>query len=232
MVPSVSRSQADNIMSSSGWLLLMPETFRTELLKRAILMDFAPGKAVFRFGDPVGGIYGLVSGSVTVNSSAPDAAPRLIYIGVPGSWTGEGCFMTGQPRRGELRALTDARMMHVPLPAMEEMAVRDPRAIRAFGVISILGVDVLVRVIHDLQQRDVDRRIASVLQRLAWTADMSIPLSQTEVGTMANASRKQVNAALQRFVNAGWLEKQSTYRSIMVADADGLRRFAEGDGSD
>lgn len=140
--------------------------------------------------------------------------------------------MTGQPRRGELRALTAAQMMHVPLPAMEEMARRDPQSIRAFGVISILGVDVLIRVVHDLQKRDVDRRIASVLQRLSWTSGMPIPLSQSEVGTMANASRKQVNATLQRFAAMGLVEKQSSYRSVIVTDANALRRYAEGDGSD
>ena len=47
---------------------------------------------------------------------------------------------------------------------------------------------------------------------------------------MANVSRKQVNAALRRFSEAGWLT--NTYRSITITDAKALRRFAEGDGTD
>jgi CRP/FNR family cyclic AMP-dependent transcriptional regulator len=47
---------------------------------------------------------------------------------------------------------------------------------------------------------------------------------------MANASRQQVNAALQRFEKAGWLT--SAYRSIAITNVEALRRFAEGDGED
>jgi len=133
--------------------------------------------------------------------------------------------MTGQPRRGELRALGETWMMHVPLDAMEEIAARDPSAARAFGIISILAIDVLIRVVHDLQKRDASRRIASVLQRAAWLGNTSIPLSQADLGVMANASRQQVNAAMQLFSDAGWLKHN--YRSIIVLNPQALRQYSE-----
>jgi len=229
-MPEIAREEAEQILRQNGWLSYLPEAFRVQLLSRAILMKFEPNQAVFRLGDPVGGIYGLVAGTVTVNSAPRDGTPSLIHLGVPGAWTGEGCFMTGQPRRGELRALGDAWMMHVPLDAMEQMAERDPNVVRAFGIISVLGVDVLIRVIHDLQKRDAARRIAAVVQRAAWIGDVPIPLSQAEIAVMANASRQQVNTAMQRFSEAGWVSYN--YRAITVADPQALRDFAEGDGSE
>lgn len=229
-MPDITREEAERIVSENGWLAFLPDTFRTQLLGRAILIKFEPNQPVFRFGDPVGGIYGLVAGTVTVNSAAPDATPRLIHLGVPGAWTGEGCFMTGQPRRGELRALGETWMMHVPLEAMEQMAARDPNVVRAFGIISVFGVDVLIRVIHDLQKRDAGRRIASVLQRAAWIGNVAVPLSQAELAVMANASRQQVNSAMQRFSASGWV--RHNYRAITVTDPQALRDYAEGDGSD
>ncbi len=88
----------------------------------------------------------------------------------------------------------------------------------------MINVDTLLRIIHDLQKPEADRRIASVLQRATWTGEHPIPISQADLGIMANASRKQVNAALQRFAEAGWLEH--AYRSITIKDIDALRRFA------
>jgi CRP-like cAMP-binding protein len=54
-----------------------------------------------------------------------------------------------------------------------------------------------------------------------------IPLTQSEIGLMANASRKQVNAALARFAEAGWVK--TDYRSIVIRDVGKLRRFARGE---
>lgn len=224
----MTREKADLIMRKGVWLSHVSEAFRNDVLRRALLLKFAPGETVFRYGDPVGGIYGLVTGTLVINTAPPDATPRLIHLGVPGAWTGEGCFMTGQPRRGEMRAFTEIWMMHLPLDTMEQMAARDPNAIRAFGIISILGFDVLIRIIHDLQKREASRRIASVLQRMTWIGDTPIPLSQADLGIMTNTSRQQVNAALQRFVQAGWV--QHTYRSITVTNSQALRKYSEEDG--
>ncbi|WP_425359651.1 Crp/Fnr family transcriptional regulator [Enterovirga rhinocerotis] len=223
----MNRAEADAMLRSTGWLALVPPTFADEVLRRSILASFGPNEAMFRFGDPPGGIYGLVSGALTVNSAPPDAVPQLIHLGLQGAWTGEGSFMTGQPRRGELRALSPVQMMHLPLAEMERLAGNDVRAAKAFGTITVLGVDVLIRVIHDLQKRDADKRIAAVVHRLAGVPTQAIPLSQTELGIMANASRKQVNAALQRFAASGWLAKGTGYRAVSVIDPRALRAFSE-----
>ena len=138
--------------------------------------------------------------------------------------------MTGQPRRAEMHALGEAWLMHLPLQAMEQIVADDPRAARIFCSIAVLTVDVLIRIVHDLQKRDASRRIASVLHRAAWIGDVPIPLSQSEIGTMANASRRQVSAAMNRFAEAGWIAH--TYRSVTVAQPQALRDYAEQDEGD
>ena len=219
--------QAQRVMRSGAWLAHMGEPFQTALLRSAHLIRFAPGQIIYRHGDIGGGMYGLVAGSLTINSAPPELTPQLIHLGMPGAWTGEGPFLTGQPRRIEMRALGVAWMMHVPLDALEQMAAQDPRIVRAVSVNTAFTVDVLVRIIRDLQKRDVNRRVASVIERAGWLGDVPIPLTQSELGIMANASRKQVNAAVSRFASAGWLT--STYRSITVTDPEALRVFSDGD---
>ena len=228
--PALSRDDAERVVASAGWLAATPAPFRAEVLRHARLQHCAPGDTIFRYGDAPGGIYGLVAGTLRINTAPPDAVPRLIHLGMPGAWTGEGCFLTGQPRRAEMQALGEAWLMHLPLPSMEQIAAADPRAERHFGSIAVLTVDVLIRIVHDLQKREAGRRIASVLQRAAWIGDVPIPLSQSEIGIMANASRQQVSAAMKRFAEAGWIE--TTYRSITVARPQALRDYAGDDGDD
>lgn len=226
----VTRADADQFMSERGWLTLVPESFRAEVLRRSLLLRFPAGEPVFHLGDPAGGIYGLVSGTVSVSIAPAGETPRLILLGVPGHWTGEACFLTRKPRRGDLRAAVETTMLHLPLEAMDQMAARDPQVIHYISLILMMSVEFLLRIIHDLQRPNADRRIASVLQRTTWIGDVPIPLTQTDVGIMANASRKQVNAALKRFSEAGWLE--TSYRSVSITNVAALRRFAEGDGTD
>lgn len=224
-----SRAEVDRIMGERGWLCLVPKTFREEVLRRAQLQHFLAGKPVFHLGDPAGGIYGLVSGAVSVSIAPAGAAPRLVLLGVPGHWTGEACFLTRQPRRGEFRAVSDTTLLHLPLQALDQMAALDPQVIRYVAFILMMSVEFLLRVVHDLQKPAPDRRIASILQRATSTGGQ-IPLTQTQLGIMANTSRKQVNVALRRFSEAGWLE--NTYRSVKIIDMAALHHFAESDDAD
>lgn len=223
----ISRVEAERVMSQAGWLPQVSESFRAEVLRRSILMHFPAGQAIFHLGDPVGGIYGLVTGTVSINIAPPDALPQLIMLGVPGHWTGEGGFLTRKPRRGDLRAVVDTSMFHLPIEVLDHMAARDPEVMHHIATLLMVSVEFLLEVVHDLQKPETDRRIASVLHRCSWIGKMPIPLTQAEVGVMANASRKQVNATLKRFAAAGWLEH--SYRNITVTDVAALRTLADGD---
>lgn len=222
----IKRDMAESILRQNGWLSYQSEVFRSEVLRRSVLLHFSPGEVIYHFGDDLGGIYGLVSGVVTVNTAPQNEAPQLIHMGVPGAWTGEDSYFIRQPRRLELRALVETWSMHLSLGQMDQMTSADPSVIRKFSQNLLHGVEVLTRVIHDLQEPDPDRRIATVLQRMTWSSE-HVLLTQTEVGTMASVSRRQVNAALKRFAENGWVN--TSYGSITVLNAEKLRCFAAED---
>ncbi|AYA08363.1 Crp/Fnr family transcriptional regulator [Rahnella aquatilis] len=226
-MPNMSRETAERLICERGWLSHLSEDFRVRLLKNALLLNYGAGQVIFRTGDPSGGIYGLVAGTVIVNTAPPESTPRLIHIAIPGGWTGEDSFLTGQPRRIELIAQSDAWVMHVPIKAMEQMVALHPNDIRAFGTISILASDSLVRIVHDLKKKDVSSRIASALHRMSWATDTPVTVSQENLSVITNTSRKQVNSVIQRFVEQGWVE--TAYRAITVTDPAALRQYAEKD---
>lgn len=223
----ISRADAEQIMREAGWLTQVPEDFREEVLRRSILMRFAAGEAIYNVGDPLGGLYGLVCGTVSIDIAPVGVLPQLVALGAPGHWIGEGCFIDRVPRRLDLRALGEATMFNLPLNMLDQMAARDPDVMHHITVLLMEGVKLLVRVVHDLQKPEADRRIAAVLHRASRIGERPIPLTQAEVGVMANTSRKQVNGALKRFCEAGWLEH--SYRTITVINVAALGRFADGD---
>lgn len=223
----IKRDAAEAILRQNGWLSYQPEMFQAEVLRRSILMHLEPGELIFGFGDEMGGIYGLVSGTATINTAPPNHVPQLINVGAPGAWAGEGCFLARQPRSVELRALVETWLMYLPLEQMDDMADLDPMVAYNFGQVVMTNVDALIRVIHDLQRIDPDRRIASVLQRAGCIGERPLPLTQSEIGTMARASRKQVNAALKRFADNGWVK--TSYRSVTILDSEKLRLFSTED---
>ncbi|CAI1002006.1 MULTISPECIES: Crp/Fnr family transcriptional regulator [Serratia] len=221
------RETAERLICERGWLSQVPEPFRVRLLQNAQLLRYEPGQIIFHTGDPPGGIYGLVAGTVIVNTAPLDSTPRLIHIAVPGGWTGEDSFMTGQPRRIELVAQDETWVMHVPIKAMEQMSAANPNDMRAFGTISILAAGSLLRIVHDLQKNNVSSRIASALHRIAWATDTPVTVSQENLSILTNTSRKQVNRVIQQFVEEGWVE--TSYRAITVTNPAALQQYAERD---
>lgn len=223
----MTREKAEYLICQRGWLSLMPEDFRVRLLENALLLKFETGQFIFRTGAPAGGIYGLVNGTVIINTAPLDEIPRLIHIALPGGWTGEDSFLTGSCRRIEVLAQSETWILRVPIKAMEQMVAAHPNDIRAFGMISMQQADSLLRIVHNLQKRDVSSRIASALHRMSWSTDAPVTVSQENLSIITNTSRKQVNTVIKKFVEEGWVE--SSYRSITVKDPAALLAYAEKD---
>jgi CRP-like cAMP-binding protein len=225
----VGPSRARDILSSIGWLSRQPEAFQEEVFRRLVPVRYAAGDIIYRLGDPLGGIYGFVSGAVIASSAPGKSVPKIIHILAPGGWTGEGPFLSREPRRLELRAVLDTNVAYLPLEAMDQMAARDPLALRYFVQIMIINLDIVLRASYDLQDPDENRRIARALRRIMALENTPIPLAQAALGILANTSRKTVNAALQRFEKSGWVKRG--YRSITITNMKRLVQYAES-GSD
>jgi CRP-like cAMP-binding protein len=223
----VGPSRARDILSSIGWLSQQPEEFQAEVFKRAVAVKHGTDDIIYRIGDAPGGIYGIVSGAVVLSVAPRNATPQLIHVLTPGGWIGEGAFLSREPRRVTLRAAIDTTAVYLPLDSMDQMAGRDPMATRRFTQIMMVNLDIVLRAFYDLQDPDEHRRIARALGRVAAMENTPIPLAQSALGMLANASRKTVNAALGRFAKKGWVK--TAYRSVTITNMKALTRFANGE---
>jgi CRP/FNR family transcriptional regulator, cyclic AMP receptor protein len=123
----VTLAEAKDILGRTGWLSQQTEAFRTEIWHRATLVHFMPGDVVFRVGDPLGGVYGIVSGAETITTSPVTDAPRLFHVAVPGDWVGERPFLIREPRRVGMQAAVETWMMHLPLNAWTRFRATIPK---------------------------------------------------------------------------------------------------------
>jgi CRP-like cAMP-binding protein len=217
-------AEARAVLSAEGWLSRQPEAFQDEVYGRSGLVHFAAGDVIFRYGDPLGGLYGIVSGALLVTIGPPEESPKLLHVLERGRWVGEGCFLVREPRRIGLQAATDAELLHLPLEAMDRMAADDPlMTMRRIVQVLMGNLDILARAYSDLQSLDPDRRIAAALLRLNANPGAPIRVSQTDLGVLSGTSRKAVNRVLRRFASDGLTT--TGYRFVAVRDADRLTRF-------
>ncbi len=218
--------RAIDVLSRSGWLAGEDAAFRAEVLARACAVEFAAGSVIYRIGDPPGGIYGLADGAVALSFVAGEGGAGLLQYGAAGGWTGVGCFLTGGPRHGELRAASDCLLLYLPLAAMEEMAARAPETIRAFARIEVLNLELALAFLRVATLPTSERRVAAALLQASRAPAPRLALTQVELATVANCSLRQVSAAMRGFVRARLVAQG--YRTIRVLDAPALAAVAAG----
>lgn len=213
------------LLRKQGWLARQPEDFAEEVLSRGTVTRACGGSLIYRLGDENGGIFGVIDGLVGVSAAPAGMAPVTVHYAGRGSWMGVLSFFFTPSRYLELRAMSDVTLHHLSLDAMNEMAARSPEAGHAFGEIAAENTLVLLQVIESLLQPDTGRRVAATLLRVTASGRERLPITQTDLATMANASRRQVNTILQSFASRGWIAQG--YGSVTVLDADGLGRALE-----
>lgn len=216
-----------SVLLQRGWLSRQPDDFQTAVLALGRIRTYARGETIYALGSEPGGTFAVLTAPIAV-LIAPDASgPFLAHLARPGDWFGEGAFLTGEPRRVGLEALTDCSLFHLPLDAMERLAASDPAATRRFAQIAMMNIDLSLSVIGELMIPDVSRRLAAFLLRATASGLTPLPLTQAQVARMANTSRKVVNSVLSRFAAEGWVE--TGYAAVMVKDPEALHRYAAAD---
>jgi len=219
---------AQKIVRRHGWLSQTPAAFAREVLDRCSLQSFTTGQSIYVVGDPPGGMYGLVSGGLSISIAPGERGPYFAHFARPGSWLGEAAAFTGQPRRVGLSATRDTNLLHLPLHAIHEIVGRDPAAWRLFALVTIGHLDVAIGASDDLMIRDHVKRLIAILLRLGGcrrespdSSPVEIDSSQEDLAVLANVARTTAGAVLRKLEAMGYLEQ--SYRRIRLLAPEALR---------
>ena len=220
---------------------ILEQLGRHPLLRRLVLDDlkslvgdatvlvFAERDTVFAQGDP--GQSALVVAHGYVKLGALTASGREVVLDVvgPGDVFGELAVLTEQSRAATATALAPTSLLSIDGRAFLAALARSPDAM--FWIIRLLGRR-LARATEQMTdglELPAPVRLAKALLELAAlhsrpAADglqISLPLSQRELGGMTGLIRESINKHLGLWREAGWLSQ--TGRTITLHDVAALR---------
>jgi CRP-like cAMP-binding protein len=227
------------VLLERGWLAGQPPALQREIVERGRVRGFGRGDNVFRRGDPSGGIYGLITGSVVYLFPGGSEA-YLAHSSHPGSWFGDPSMLRRQPRLVTVVANeTPTYVLHLSLSSFEDIVAREPAHWRSFAALSAQHNELFLRLLAEQRRASPKARIAARLfglldndppgcarpgQRLSFT--------QSDLGRMIGVSRHTANRVLLELAARGILD--IGYGYIIVRDVEGLRQAAcdEGEATD
>jgi CRP/FNR family transcriptional regulator, cyclic AMP receptor protein len=222
------RADAEKRILRRGWLAVQTAALQSAILRKSRLVSCPAGDFLFHVGDGPGGIYGVVQGGVGVHVPSIIGEVPLTHVLRTGTWFGYGPLLSGQKRTLTFSLTEPTDLFYVPLAALDDIQRSHPAHMRAIFALTDFAVSVSVDVIGTLQIREPNRRIAATLLRVAPPHDdvppgvpLEVHLTQSQRAELANAGRQQVNRALGRMEEQGWIA--ASYGRIVLTDPVGLR---------
>jgi CRP/FNR family cyclic AMP-dependent transcriptional regulator len=203
-----------------------------EALRPAVrLRSFTKDAAVFREGDPGSHLYLVKSGQVKIVRVGA-GGDEIVFAGVgPGEVFGElSLFEPEGERSADAVALEPTECAMLARDPVVAFLLAHPKLL--LGMISSLVgyIERKDRAMAEVAFLDIPGRIAQRLLDLAGSRGervsegvvIRIPLSQRTLAGMVGASRENVNRALHRFVELGYISQARG--TITVLKPDELRR--------
>lgn len=197
---------------------LAPEV-QARLADRVFCREGAKGDLLLRAGDEVEGWYAVVTGLVKLQS---EAQGRLsVFLGVPGGeWFGEGSAMKTEPRRYNVIALRDTKLLCLPRAEFDELRATSLEFNQALLVQMNMRLGQAMAAIEAGRIRSPEQRVALYLSRVFWHDMRRLNLSQEELSKLAGLSRQTVNRVLKVFEQRALVSLE--FGRISVLTEEGL----------
>jgi CRP/FNR family transcriptional regulator, cyclic AMP receptor protein len=203
-----------------------------DLRSLAITRKFPRGQTLFHQGEVPGKVVILTTGRVKVSADTEEGREVVLSFKGPGELLGEVSALDGRPRSGTVTALEPVEALVLPLGDFHSFLERHPR-------ISLAMLRVVCGRLRDADRQRVEfaaydtvgrvaRRLLELSEKFGQPGEdgveITLPLSQEELGNWAASSREAVTKALHLMRELGWVETHR--RRITVRDSEALRRLS------
>jgi CRP/FNR family transcriptional regulator, cyclic AMP receptor protein len=207
----------------------MPEQALDDLVKFSTVARFEQHRDVFNKGEPGDCLYGILSGRVRIYSTSPEGSEIMLNILETGELFGEIAILDGLTRTASAAAMERTDLLRIHRDHLLPYIKANPDFI--LGMLSLLcdRLRWTSSTIEDTAFLSFSARIAKRLLLLAEhhrkpeEHDISVPISQHDLGNMVGASRETVNKQLALWRSAGIVD---TGRSaIVIRNSEALREL-------
>lgn len=193
--------------------------------------SFAANQLVFSKGDQAHELYIILSGRMKISILAPDGRELAFGNAGPGQMVGEIAVLDGGARTADLTSLYQSEALVLGKASLERLLADRP----AIGCDLIKFLCQRMRDITDQLESialyRIEARLARFLLALSQNVvcgprivDVTLLLSQTELGAVLGASRSKVNAALHNLEEVAAIRRHG---SRLTCDIERLLAIAE-----
>jgi len=218
---------ADTLRATRWGSLLTPEQIE-RVATDAVASVVGAGAYVCRRGEPADAWIGVIDGLVKMMITAPDGKASTFTGISAGGWFGEGSLLKTEPRRYDVVALRESRIMRVPRRTFEWLLNTSIPFNRFLLEQLNERLGQFIGMLEAQRLHGPDARVAlcvaALFNPLLYPGiDNKLEVSQEEIGYLAGISRQRVNQALHALEQARLIRVE--YGAIVIEDLDGLRRY-------
>lgn len=212
-------------MNPANWFSALPQAHRDALLERARPRRAQAGDRVYGLGDAPDGLWGVVEGEVRLVSYPAVGVESVAMVLHGGGWFGELSVMDGGPRPHDALVVRPTRLLHVSLPAFEQVAAQHPLLYRDLGVLICARQRAVISFLGRTIAQPVSVRLARTLAGAARASGRaSVALRQSDLANMVGVSRQTINKELRALERAAIVTL--AYGAIHIRDMPALRRLS------
>ena len=207
-----------------GWLADQPQALKDWVASVATWRDYRAGQVIYMAHDPADGLHGLARGALDISS--PDAGDEQVALSraEPGFWIGDTGLLSDAPRLVTVTAMTDARLLFVPGPAVVRLLNDQPEMWPCFYRLSNINLATALKLLAEALSCPPRVRIAGNILRLSIGEDDTVVASQADIARLAGVTRATMQRGLSDLIRAGAVE--TGYRSIRIRDRRALGQAA------
>ena len=207
-------------------------TFRTgdldAMAERCPERTVGAGRCLFREGTPLECVYVVREGLVGQGRRTHGRRVTFLLLH-PGDVVGDEAALLGTPARFDTFAVTDAKVLMVPVAQfLDALDLRSPFG-RQWAVGLGERIAALQGRLEDLLGGDLRTRIASLLQHELEADSRTVKLTQQNMADLLGVPRTSVTRVLQGLQRQGVIELG--YRYIAVRDHGALAKATGRDGA-
>jgi len=227
--PIMDLDRALEILAVQGWFSERSPETRARLGAIAKLRGFAKNDRVYLAGDKPNGVFGLISGSLNLSVPRADGEDYTVHRAGTGFWFGDLALFSQGTRLVSIHAAEPTLMVQLPVHDLRKLVEVDPGLYADFYAVTYENFRTAFQIISNLAMPSADKRVADrLLLELKTRGDAQgwIPLSQSELASLAAVSVPTLKRVMRRFADALLINHR--YARIQVLNREALARLCRG----
>jgi CRP/FNR family transcriptional regulator, cyclic AMP receptor protein len=224
MFPTISRPSTQ-FLQKHLWFRQLSNELQADIADRTLELEGNKGDVLLHAGEKAQGWYAVLSGLVKLQSQPCQQGRVSAFIGVPdGEWFGEGSVLKSEPRRYEVIALRDTKLLCLQTTHFSELMTHTMSFNHFLITHMNRRIGQAMAIIEAERVRSPNQRVALYLSRVFWQDRRRLTLSQEELGHLAGLSRQTVNRALKSMEQKGLVSLE--FGRVTILDESAIATYA------